>query len=144
LGMVKKCLEQMLSEYIYSVACLINLCSFCHLEWRTLVLKCNKNNYDWLWLCSLCIADSCLSNCVSETFKMLDTSKFKIDESDHTYHSWELSVYHQRWRRMCICMCLGVSRAGSESVWTLSSNSDSAFGHCAKACGCILCSLFAT
>ncbi len=27
---------------------IITWCMHCHLGWRTLVLKCNKNNYDWL------------------------------------------------------------------------------------------------
>ncbi len=30
----------------------ISVRTSCHLGWRTLVLKCNKNNYDWLTVCT--------------------------------------------------------------------------------------------
>jgi hypothetical protein len=35
----------------------LDMCISCHLEWRTLVLKCNKNNYDCTYrIMSVCVS----------------------------------------------------------------------------------------
>ncbi len=98
---------------------------YCHLGWRTLVLKCNKNNYDWLslyhnhWLprhMYVYVYENACVHCVSVPVSVCRVHWLPRYMHAHTYiHSYTArcgSKYVRLYQKLCM-FCVPVSKCVS-------------------------------